>query len=92
MVKASSVARELSKASLIDRFGEFTSQPRPVNTEGSAKHYEARPVRSRMDTTLLFGRYKHEQQGRGAKRSQAHGRRPGEKGSINSQTSSVKRS
>ena len=70
MVKASSVARELSKAKLVDRFGAFKSQPRPVNTEGSAKKYEARPVRSRMDTTLLFARYKNEQQGRGANRTQ----------------------
>ena len=70
MVKASSVARELSKAKLVDRFGEFNSQPRPVNPEGSAKKYEARPVRSRIDTTLLFGRYKNEQQGMGVNRTQ----------------------
>ncbi len=70
MVKASSVARELSKAKLVDRFGEFNSQARPVNTEGSAKHYEARPVRSHIDTSLLFARYKNEQQGRGANRAQ----------------------
>ncbi len=70
MVKASSVARELSKAKLVDRFGEFTSQPRPVNAEGSAKQYEARPVRSHIDTSLLFARYKNEQQGRGVDRAQ----------------------
>lgn len=70
MVKASSVARELSKAKLVDRFGEFKPQIHPGNTEGSAKHYEAKPVRSHIDTTLLFGRYKNEQQGRGAIRAQ----------------------
>jgi len=78
MVKASSVARELSKAKLIDRFGEFKPQARPVNTEGATKKYEARPVRSRIDTSLLFARYKNEQQGRGANRTR-HGRRPGRK-------------
>jgi Relaxase/Mobilisation nuclease domain/Large polyvalent protein-associated domain 7 len=70
MVKASSIDRELSKAKLVDRFGEFTSQPRPVNTEGPGKRYEARPVRSRIDTTLLFARYKKEQQGRSTNRTQ----------------------
>ena len=70
MVKASSVARELSKGKLVDRFGAFKSQTHPVNTEGSVKKYEARPVRSRIDTTLLFGRYKNEQQGMGANRTQ----------------------
>jgi hypothetical protein len=69
MVKASSVARELSKGKLVDRFGAFKSQTRPVNTEGSGKKYEARPVRSRIDTTLLFGRYKNEQQGTRANRT-----------------------
>jgi hypothetical protein len=70
MVKASSVARELSKAKLVDRFGEFKPQIHPGNTEGSAKHYEARPVRSHIDTGLLFVRYKNEQQGRGIDRAQ----------------------
>ena len=69
MVKASSVARELSKGKLVDRFGAFKSRTRPVNTDGSAKHYEARPVRSRLDTTLLFGRYKNDQQGTRANRT-----------------------
>jgi hypothetical protein len=69
MVKASSVARELSKGKLVDRFGAFKSQTRPVNTEGSGKKYEARPVRSRIDTTLLFARYKNDQQGTRANRT-----------------------
>ena len=70
MVKASSIARELSKGKLVDRFGAFKSRTRPVNTEGSGKKYEVRPVRSRIDTTLLFGRYKNEQQGTRANRTQ----------------------
>jgi hypothetical protein len=71
MVKASSVARELSKGKLVDRFGEFKASGRPVNTEGPGKRYEARPMRSRLDTTLLFARYQNEQQGTRAKRTQA---------------------
>ena len=70
MVKASSVARELSKGKLVDRFGAFKSQTHPVNTEGSGKKYEAGPMRSRIDTTLLFSRYKNEQQGTRANRTQ----------------------
>nr|WP_262966116.1 TraI/MobA(P) family conjugative relaxase [Methylobacter psychrophilus] len=70
MVKASSVARGLSKGKLVDRFGAFTSQAHsPINTEGSAKKYEAKPVRSRSDTTLLFARYKNDQQGTRANRT-----------------------
>ena len=70
MVKASSVARELSKGKLVDRFGEFNASGCPVNTEGPGKRYEARPVRSRLDTTLLFARYQNEQQGMRANRTQ----------------------
>ena len=66
MVKASSVARELSKGKLVDRFGDFKPSGLPVNTEDPGKRYEARPLWSRLDTTLLFARYKNEQQGMGA--------------------------
>jgi hypothetical protein len=71
MVKASSVARELSKGKLVDRFGEFKASDRPVNTEGSGKRYEVRPMRSRLDTTLLFAQYKNEQLRTRVNRSQA---------------------
>ena len=67
-VKASSVAREFSKGKLEVRFGEFKSSDRLVS-DSPSKNYEARPVRLRIDTTLLFGRYKNEQQGRGANRA-----------------------
>jgi hypothetical protein len=70
MVKASSVARELSKGKLEDKFGTFApSSDRQANGEGPKRSYEARPVRSRIDTTLLFARYKTEQQGMGANRT-----------------------
>lgn len=70
MVKVSSVARELSKGKLEDKLGAFSpSFDRSINADHSQKKYEARPVRSRIDTTLLFARYKTEQQGIGANRT-----------------------
>lgn len=68
MVKASSVARELSKGKLENKFGAFASSFH-TETEKPQRSYEARPVRSRVDTTLLFARYKTEQQGMGANRT-----------------------
>ena len=68
MVKASSVARELSKGKLENKFGAFASSFH-TETEKPKRSYEARPVRSRVDTTLLFARYKTEQQGMGANRT-----------------------
>ncbi len=69
-VKASSVARELSKAKLENKFGAFEPESiRPGNANSPKNNYEARPVRSRIDTTLLFAQYKTEQQGMGAKRT-----------------------
>ncbi len=70
MVKASSVARELSKATLENKFGAFVPSTDQSDYAGSPKkNYEARPVRSHIDTTLLFARYQIEQQGMGAKRT-----------------------
>jgi hypothetical protein len=68
MVKASSVARELSKGKLEAKFGTF-APPSYTDAERPKRSYEARPVRSRIDTTLLFTRYKTEQQGMGANRT-----------------------
>jgi hypothetical protein len=69
-VKASSVAREMSKAKLENKFGAFEpSTDRTENTGSPKQKYEARPVRSRIDTTLLFAQYKMEQQGMGTKRT-----------------------
>jgi hypothetical protein len=79
MVKASSVARTLSKTKLLERFGDFKppSDPDPqhnhkhLKAQTPVKHYEATPVRTRMDTTLLFSRYKNEQQGIAGYRAKA---------------------
>ncbi len=68
MVKASSVARELSKGKLEAKFGTFAPSSY-TDAERPKRRYEARPVRSRIDTTLLFTRYKTEQQGIGANRT-----------------------
>jgi hypothetical protein len=68
MVKASSVARELSKGKLEAKFGTF-APPSYTDGERPKRSYEARPVRSRIDTTLLFTLYKTEQQGVGANRT-----------------------
>jgi hypothetical protein len=70
MVKASSVARELSKGKLEAKLGAFAPSSYR-DAEKPKRSYEARPVRSRIDTTLLFTRYKTEQQGMGANRSRA---------------------
>ena len=73
-VKASSVARELSKVKLESKFGAFEpSTDRTVNTGSPKQKYEAHPIRSRIDTTLLFTQYKTEQQGMGTKRTKEWG-------------------
>jgi hypothetical protein len=70
MVKASSVARELSKGKLEAKFGAFAPSSH-TDAEGPKRCYEARPVHSRIDTALLFTRYKTEQQSMCANRSRA---------------------
>ena len=87
MVKASSVDRTLSKTKLLERFGDFkppfdtdpqhtqnhidNHNNKPLKAQAPVKHYAATPVRTRMDTTLLFSRYKNEQQGIAGYRAQA---------------------
>ncbi len=74
MVKASSISRDLSKGKLEDRLGVFassTSSDRQASADSPQKKYEARPIRIRIDTTLLFAQYKNEQQGVSANRTTA---------------------
>ncbi len=63
MVKASSISREFSKSKLESKFGQFVPvADSSVNADQAVKNkYEARPVRSRIDTTLLFAKYRAEQ-------------------------------
>jgi hypothetical protein len=89
MVKASSVARTLSKTKLLERFGDFkplsdadsqhnqnhidnhNNNHKHLKSQAPVTHYAATPVRTRMDTTLLFSRYKNEQQGIAGYRAKA---------------------
>ncbi|MGQ0555568.1 MAG: TraI/MobA(P) family conjugative relaxase [Nitrospiraceae bacterium] len=58
-VRASSVARDLSKQSLERRLGQF-QPPDPVQTAKPTRRYEPTPVRSRMDTRALYERYQQD--------------------------------
>ncbi len=73
MVKASSVARELSKCKLEARLGPFEASAEWTANQAAkpARQYEPRPIRTRVDTVELYARYKAEQQDIGASRSLA---------------------
>ncbi len=58
-VRASSVARDLSKVSLERRFGRF-ELPDSVQREKPTRRYEPKPLQSRMDTTALYARYQQD--------------------------------
>ena len=65
VVKASTVARDLSKPKLEARFGTYE------RSEGAAerpkrREYRAKPIKTRLDTTELYARYKSERQEMGA--------------------------
>jgi hypothetical protein len=71
MVKASSVARDLSRAKLEARLGRFEPSPERLTNQADqpSRQYEPRPVRTRADTAELYARYRAEQQGHGAART-----------------------
>jgi hypothetical protein len=73
VVKASSVARELSKGKLEARLGAFEASAEWTAKQAAkpARQYEPRPIRTRVDTVELYARYKAEQQDIGASRSLA---------------------
>ena len=58
-VRASSVARDLSKLSLERRLGPFEAAGTRQATRPT-RHYEPKPVRSRMDTRALYARYQQD--------------------------------
>lgn len=72
-VKASTVARDLSMAQLVERLGAF--EPNAGQGAGvpspPGRSYEPRPVRVRVDTATLFAAYKAEQEHLTAARSAA---------------------
>jgi len=58
-VRASSVARDLSKLLLERRLGRF-QPPGIVQSAKPTRRYEPKPVQSRMDTTVLYERYQQD--------------------------------
>lgn len=58
-VRASSVARDLSKLSLERRLGRF-EPPGSVQREKPTRRYEPKPLQSRMETTALYARYQQD--------------------------------
>ena len=61
-VKASTVARELSKPKLEARFGPFEASPERQAQTKAKRQYQKKPVRLRVNTTELYARYKADQQ------------------------------
>jgi len=62
MVKASTVARELSKAKLEAKFGAFEAASEQQGQIVEKQRYKKAPIPSRVDTTELYAKYKTEQQ------------------------------
>ncbi|MFH0785234.1 MAG: TraI/MobA(P) family conjugative relaxase, partial [Pseudomonadota bacterium] len=58
MVKASTVARDISKAKLEDRLGLFEASVE--RTGRKEREYQKRPVRMRINTVELYAKYKSE--------------------------------
>lgn len=68
-IKASSIARDLSKKALEDRLGPFTAADAAQAQPAPARAYEPRPMASRVNTAELFARYQDQQNNRRAARS-----------------------
>jgi hypothetical protein len=62
MVKASTVARDLSRPKLEARLGSFEASPERQAQTKSKRQYKKDPVRLRLNTVELYARYKAEQQ------------------------------
>lgn len=61
-VKASSVDRSLSKATLVKKLGDYVGvDGERGSNKPSSKHYEPKPLRNKHDTTRLYAQYKKEQ-------------------------------
>lgn len=69
-VKASTLARELSKPALEKRLGSFV-EPAGQKAKTVKRSYKKAPVRSRINTTELYAKYKSEQQKLTASRADA---------------------
>ncbi len=77
-VRASSVARDLSKQSLERCLGRF-DPPGPVQAVKPTRRYAPKPVQSRMDTRALYARYQQDRlarvQGRAVAMHEARNRK-----------------
>jgi hypothetical protein len=62
MVKASTVARDLSKPKLEARLGPFEASPERQAETKAKRQYQKKPVRLRVNTVELYARYKADQQ------------------------------
>jgi len=71
MVKASTVARDLSKPSLEARLGPFEASPERQAQSNAKRHYRKDPIRLRVNTVELYAQYKAEQQSLTTVRGQA---------------------
>lgn len=68
-IKASSIARDLSKKTLEGRLGPFMAAEGTQAPVAPARAYEVRSMPSRVDTAVLFSRYHDQQNTRRAARS-----------------------
>ena len=71
MVKASTVARDLSKPALEARLGPFEASPERQAQTKAKRTYQKDPVRMRVNTVELYARYKAEQKNLTADRAEA---------------------
>lgn len=70
MVKASTIARDLSKRALEDRLGPF-EESSEKHTSTPKRSYQKAPMPMRIDTAELYARYKNEQKNLALARSDA---------------------
>lgn len=70
-VKASTIARELSKPGLEARLGPFEAPPERQASPTIRRQYDKAPIRLRVDTVELYAQYKTEQQHRSVGRAEA---------------------
>lgn len=71
MVKASTVARDLSKPSLEARLGPFEASPERQAQTTAKRQYRKDPIRLRVNTVELYAKYRADQQSLTTARGQA---------------------
>ncbi|MFN5745428.1 MAG: TraI/MobA(P) family conjugative relaxase [Methylococcaceae bacterium] len=62
IVKASTIARDLSRTQLEARLGPYLTHEHEAGAQGAARSYRADPIALSVDTTALYARYTAEQQ------------------------------